>query len=289
MFGYIKPKTGNLTVDEFEQYKGVYCSLCKSLGKRFGPFSRLTLSYDFTFAALLYEAVSDDCPGFKPFRCKLNPAKKRIILKPNKNIDFISGVAIIMIYYKIRDDIADERFFKRILRRSVLPFFGSKRKKAAKAYPEAEKIIRTAMEKQSFVEKTDAGIDAYSNPSAEALSGLFGLFSEDKDKKAALKRLGYMLGRWVYIIDAVNDFYDDVGDKKFNPLKNHYKADSLTGELLKKLKETLNLTAYEVCESYISLKTEKFDGILKNVVFEGLYTEEERVFKKISERDKFEK
>ena len=57
MFGYIKADKPEMKIKEFEIYKAVYCSLCKELGKSYGLLARLTLSYDFTFLALLNMAL----------------------------------------------------------------------------------------------------------------------------------------------------------------------------------------------------------------------------------------
>lgn len=70
MFGYVKAYKPELKVRDYEQYKAVYCSLCKTLGREYGLFARLTLSYDFTFAALLRLALSGECPGFHKSRCR---------------------------------------------------------------------------------------------------------------------------------------------------------------------------------------------------------------------------
>ena len=61
MFGYIKIAKPELKVKEYEMYKAVYCSLCRELGKSYGFLSRLTLSYDFTFLALLNMSLKDGC------------------------------------------------------------------------------------------------------------------------------------------------------------------------------------------------------------------------------------
>ena len=53
MFGYIRIAKPELKVKEYEMYKAIYCSLCRELGRSYGFLSRLTLSYDFTFLALL--------------------------------------------------------------------------------------------------------------------------------------------------------------------------------------------------------------------------------------------
>ena len=53
MFGYIIAEKSELRIKEYDMYKAVYCSLCKTLGKKYGVISRFTLSYDFTFLGLL--------------------------------------------------------------------------------------------------------------------------------------------------------------------------------------------------------------------------------------------
>ena len=59
MFGYVRAYKPEMTFGDFEIYQGVYCSLCKRLGKRYGPLARMTLSYDFTFLALFRMAAAD--------------------------------------------------------------------------------------------------------------------------------------------------------------------------------------------------------------------------------------
>jgi hypothetical protein len=59
VFGYVKAYKPELRVKEFEFYKAVYCSLCRDLGKKYGLVSRFSLSYDFTFLALLQLSLDD--------------------------------------------------------------------------------------------------------------------------------------------------------------------------------------------------------------------------------------
>ena len=47
MFGYIKPHSPELKVREDAYYRGVYCGLCRAMGRCTGCLSRFTLSYDF--------------------------------------------------------------------------------------------------------------------------------------------------------------------------------------------------------------------------------------------------
>ena len=77
MFGYIRPKKSELLVREYEVYRGVYCGVCRELGDSYGLLSRLALSYDSTFYALLLLSLqSDGCPGFSRRHCVANPLKK---------------------------------------------------------------------------------------------------------------------------------------------------------------------------------------------------------------------
>lgn len=65
MFGYVRANKPEMKIKDYEQYKAVYCSLCRELGRSFGIVPRMTLSYDFTFLALLRLAVSKECTVFE--------------------------------------------------------------------------------------------------------------------------------------------------------------------------------------------------------------------------------
>ena len=76
VFGYLQIQKSELLVREFEAYKSVYCGLCKQMGKDYSFLTRLSLSYDCTFYAMLLMSVSRSCKGFKDGRCTFNPLKK---------------------------------------------------------------------------------------------------------------------------------------------------------------------------------------------------------------------
>ena len=76
MFGYVKAYKPELRIKEFEFYKAVYCSLCRDLGKKYGIVSRFSLSYDFTFLALLNMSLKNGCNEIERKSCVFNPLKK---------------------------------------------------------------------------------------------------------------------------------------------------------------------------------------------------------------------
>ena len=76
MFGYVRVDKGELKVREYEAYCGLYCSLCRALSKRYGVLSRLLLSYDSTFLAMVRLSKDGVLPNFRSGRCSFNPAKR---------------------------------------------------------------------------------------------------------------------------------------------------------------------------------------------------------------------
>ena len=49
MFGYIRVDRAELLGKEYDAYKGIYCALCRQLGRDYSIFARFILSYDCTF------------------------------------------------------------------------------------------------------------------------------------------------------------------------------------------------------------------------------------------------
>ena len=135
MFGYIKPFKPELKVKEFDTYQAVYCGLCHQLGEAFGPFAKLTLSYDFTFLAMAALGLREDFGGFCKARCMANPLKKKTCAVPSGDLSFAASCAMILFYHKLRDNIEDTRTPKKFLYYLILPFASSARKKAVKPSP----------------------------------------------------------------------------------------------------------------------------------------------------------
>ena len=76
MFGYIRIQKSELRLREYEAYKGVYCGLCRQLGRDYSIFSRFLLSYDCTFYGMFIMSLGRSCSGFERKRCRFNPMKK---------------------------------------------------------------------------------------------------------------------------------------------------------------------------------------------------------------------
>lgn len=283
MFGYVKIYKPELKVKHYEAYKGIYCSLCKTLKKEYGRLATLTLNYDFTMLALTRLAFAKECCGFKDSRCAFNPFKKcQQCINGNEQLSYSAAAAMIMCYHKVNDDIADSAFLKKLLMRAVKPYFSLKRKKAMKKYPALDEIISCAMAEQTAVEKRgNAGIDASAHPSAKAMGEILS-FGFDGGTKEKLNRFGYLAGRWVYLMDALDDMESDRktnGYNVFNNINNEKEAKE-------KAAGVINLTAAQLAHEIETMKPARFGEILDNIVIDGTYNSMQSVLNKDKEEKK---
>lgn len=284
MFGYVKVYQPELKMGEFEHYRGVYCALCKQLGKRYGFLARMTLSYDFTFLALFYMALGDDCPGFKKGRCAFNPLKKRTRCCGGPALEDAADAAALLVYYKTRDTIADSGFWKRLGARCLLPFVSAGRKKAARAKPELDAVMADCMRLQAGLEQAKSpSVDAAAEPTARMLAYLAAAAARDEREKRILDRFGYCLGRWIYLIDAADDLEEDLQNGSYNAfaLSRRLTAGDAAalGEARRYAEGSLNATLAECEAAYNLLDIRRFDGILRNVLELGLpYVQKQALF-----------
>ncbi len=276
MFGYVRANKAELRIKEYETYKAVYCTLCKRLGREYGLFMRLTLSYDLTFVALLCLAQSEGCSPVRAGRCVVNPLKKcRFFDQSDQAFGFSAAAAVILLYYKLVDDAADERGIKRLLCRIAKTFIKPSHKKAARLFPELESAVSECRSEQAKAEaKPECSLDEAAEPSAVML-GKTAVMTGPPGSERALYRMGYCVGKWLYLIDAVDDYEKDVKSGRFNPFAG--KADGAVKEYALPL---LNNCFTEAAAAYNLLEIRRFGGILENIMFLGFKEVQKTVIKK---------
>ena len=266
MFGYVKPDKSELRIKEYETYKAVYCALCKELGKRYGLMSRLTLNYDYTFLALLCLSLSDTPEQVKGGRCVYNPLKKcNYLCDSTPKLEYACAVSVIMLYYKLLDGANDSQGAKKLLYKTALRCYKKQHIKAAKVVPDVELIVSEGMKKQFEIEQeSGVSLDKAGDQSAIMLAKIFEGISGENAR--ALYRMGYCLGKWVYITDAVCDIEKDIKNGSFNPLKGKCQT---VKDAKEAQKENLNFCIGEAAAAFELLKIYKFKNILGNIIYCG--------------------
>lgn len=282
MFGYVRLFKPTITMGEYEQYKGIYCTLCKRLGKHYGLLSRFTLSYDMAFLALLEMALAEENPDFCPSRCSFNPTKRCLKARHTAAIDRAADIGTILTYYKLKDTLADEGFLKKAGAGCLYPFAAAARKRAVKRRPAADTLVAAMMAQQTALEKEGcASIDRAAEPFALMLQALAADTATDETQKRILERFGYCLGRWVYLTDAVDDLAEDLEQGRYNPyvLSRSLAAEDTDGIAATRryAGESLNACLAECIAAYNLLDIRRFDGILRNILEQGMPHTQKRV------------
>lgn len=289
MFGYIKPYKQELKIKEYEIYKAIYCSVCKCLSKNFGLFSKFTLSYDSAFLALLCFSLADTCPNFKSGRCTVNPLKKCNYCKiEEKSIIFAAAVCTIMAYYKVVDDINDSKSLKKLRSILILPIIKHSYKKAKKLYPKVDNIISKQIENQNKIEKSkNASLDMASEPTAFMLSEITDLLPINDKQRRVLREFSYFLGRWIYLIDAADDFYKDQKESNFNPFVNEFlkRRDETQNDIFAYMNEVLNQTLSRIFAAYNLINLQQLKPIIDNIVYLGLLDTQKSILEREKKND----
>lgn len=283
MLGYVKPDRAELKIKEYELYRGVYCSLCNALGRNYSPAARLLLSYDFTLAALIRLACGEGRCDFEIKHCPFNPAKKCSFCKREAELDYCAHIIIIITYYKLIDNIKDRGLFKKLAALLLLPLIALMHKKAAKKAPEAEKTVAESMKKQAQAEENaNCSLDEAAHYSAFATGKILSAGFEG-ETAGKLDSLGYMTGRFVYLIDAADDLEDDIKKKNFNPFKAEFpslESDESKKAFAQRAEKALNLTQGRLLEIKDTLEFRRFGAIIDNTLTGGLYKSADAVIRK---------
>ncbi len=287
MFGYIKTYKPEMKIREFDAYKAVYCSLCKQLRKDYGFFARFTLNYDYTFLAMIRMAALQSPALVIKGRCPFNPlAKCNNICCDDDSLAYSAAVAMLMVYYKLMDTKADERFFKKTLAWMLQPIARYWRNRAIKKYPDVNKIICSFLEQQTSIEQSDQqGLDCFAHPTAQALSNLFCYNVADDSVRRILEVIGYNVGKWVYLIDALDDFRDDIKLHRFNPYVRRLGDAVTASDVCQFAVRQLNVCMDEACMAFDLLPKKNFSPIIQNILVMGLENVQNEIVRKVKNNE----
>lgn len=270
MFGYIKPATGELLVKEYELYRAVYCGLCRVGGKKVSRLTRLFLSYDFTALAMLRLALTDCEVKTERKRCPYG-LKRRAVLCCNEALGFTAAAFACLGYRKVLDDVEDERGFKRLARRISVPLFKRMLRRSAKLYPELYAAVSSPLDSLALLEADGAAhtLDEYADGGAAAL-GVIASYGLTGSSAAIAYEAGYHIGRFIYILDALDDLEGDTAARRFNPLVKHYGSVEAVKAHTEEIDETLRASSLRFSAAVGLAKGSVYTDILQNIARFGM-------------------
>lgn len=285
MLGYVTADKPELKMREFEQYRGYYCGVCKSIGRRYGQLPRMVLSYDAAFLALLLAGLSEEADTPTKERCIANPLKKKTIVS-NEAVDYAADVMLILAWYKLLDDAHDEGKLSAKAATSALKGIYRKLQQARPGL--CEKVGEYLAQLTLLEEAKCASLDEAAEAFAKIMEAIFeeGPMPENFREHAVLRRIGYHLGKWIYLMDAIDDIDENIESGAYNPLLYRFSYEPGEPDFKGRIIDTcrFNLFHYlgEMGKAVDLLSLKKNRGVIENIIYSGLLRKTEEMTKEES-------
>lgn len=266
MFGYVIVNKPELRFREFDCYQSWYCGLCRALKERYGVSGQLTLSYDMTFLILLLTGLYESETAVGKDRCIAHPFAPRMNRR-SAFTDYAADMNILLSWYKRADDWQDEHS---PAGRVSMAFLRGKKDAVSAKYPQKAERIGALMEKIGCYEK--AG-----EPNPDLASGCFGeimaeIFACRQDEwEDCLRRMGFFLGKFIYLMDAWEDMDRDAQTGNYNVLLMK-KREMAGGEAFAAYADgVLRMMMAECSRAFETLPILENIEILRNILYSGVW------------------
>lgn len=277
MFGYVTVCEPELKVKDLKKYKAYYCGLCRVLKEEYGFMGQMTLTYDMTFAVILLSSLYESTAELTMHRCKVHPVKKQMMLK-NEITSYAAAMNVLLAYYHMEDDWQDERKVSSLMTKSLIR---GKVKKIIEKYPRQSRAIRGALKELAVCEKErSTDIDRTAGCFGRLMEELF-VFREDIWEKN-LRRMGFFMGKFIYIMDAYEDLPADLEKDRYNPLKDRFGRPDYEEEM----QRILCMMIAESTVEFERLPCLVDVDILRNILYDGVWNRYNKIQMEKSEENK---
>lgn len=271
MFGYVVMNKPEIRFKDFDLYRSFYCGLCRELREKYGISGQITLTYDMTFVVVLLSALYEPPTQKGTTRCVIHPVCKQPVRK-NAATEYGADMNVLLTYYKCMDDWEDEKKFAALGYGKILQ---RKNNRLSRRYPEKAEKIRKLLEELSQMEKAgETDIDK--------MSGCFGrimeeIFAWKTDVwEGSLRRMGFYLGKFIYILDAYDDVEKDVKNGNYNPFAEKYIMKGFNEQV----RQLLIMMMAQTCREFEKLPIIKYTDILRNILYSGVWCRFEAIARK---------
>ena len=262
MFGYVVAQKSELKMREYYKYKAYYCGLCKVLRDKYGLAGQVTLTYDMTFLVILLTSLYETETKREESRCVVHPMKKQKMLY-NEITEYAADMNLILTYYKLLDNWHDEKSKKSLVGlRAMQGIFDELKEK----YPEKCEVIRKCLGLLRQCEiRNETDIDTVSRYFGKLMGELFVWKKDIWEKK--LRKMGFYLGKFIYVLDAYDDIEEDLLSGSYNVLIPMC-TDEQFGE---KVEEMLKYILTECTGEFEKLPCIEDVEIMRNILYAGVW------------------
>ena len=262
MFGYMIADIPALSEEANKRYKGCYCGLCRSIGRRCGTLSRCCLTYDMVFLTLTLNALYEPEEDEESKICPIHPLRKRRSWH-SEATDYAADLNVLLARLNALDDWADDRSPLKWAEAKLLERAAAE---AAERNPRQWAAIREGMAELGDVERRR---EPSPDPGANAFGKLLGeVFVLREDRWApTLRALGRDLGRFIYLLDAVIDRKKDERRGLYNPGS----AMAAEGTTPDELREILLGLMGDAAAAWDKLPLLRDAEVLRSILYAGIW------------------
>ncbi len=257
MFGYIATNPEALSKEEKERYAQYYCGLCHQLGTQYGRIGCATLTCDMTFLAMLLSALYEleETQGSR--HCVPHPVKRHpYVVTPATA--YAADMNIILAYYQCLDDWNDAHSLVAREKSRLLEKYLSAVKEC---HPHQCMAIAESLRRLGAMEAAnELNPDLPTNCFGELMGELFAW--RRGEYTDILRNIGASLGRFVYLLDAVNDLKADIKKQRYNPLLAQLETD---------FTPMLTIMMAECTAEFEKLPIKRDRHILQNHLYSGVW------------------
>ena len=265
MFGYININQKELSEESKKIYQAYYCGLCQKLKTNCGTKGQMLLSYDLTFLIVLLTGLYELENTETEFTCPLHPTKKRMAYI-NEATEYAADMNLILAYQNLLDDWKDEKSYTK---KAFVKILDKDYTRIVSKYPRQVKALEEFMRKTAEVEKNkETNLDLVAGLTGEMLGEIM-CWREDEWQEE-MRTLGFYMGKFIYLMDAYEDYDADQKKNCYNPLVYMEKENDQEFDTFCKLLLTSMMS--ECAKSFERLLILLHADILRNILYSGVWS-----------------
>ena len=271
MFGYVRPPVQALPQEELDRFRRMYCGLCHTLGRRYGPAARMILNYDFTYLAILLSEREEGTALHR--RCVTHPVHGRDYLEATPALELAADESVILAYWQQRDGVADHDWLHGLRYRAVSQVLEPAYRKAAAQRPSFDETVRQQLRLLGELERENCpSLDRAADTFAVLLGAAAGGV-DDPVRRRVLEQMLYHLGRWVYLVDAADDLKRDAGSGSYNPVALRFQLQdgAWTPESRTEFAATLDHSIHMIATAFELWDFGVWRPVLETTFYTGLF------------------
>lgn len=235
------------------------------------------LPNDLTFLDVLLNGLYEKPLEEKDRHCVLHPVRKQHMVY-NAITDYCADMGILLAYYKMLDDVRDDKSVRAATYAKTLK---KQAEKIIEEYPRQSGVVSECLDAlHECEEKEEYDLDRVAGFTGRMTGEVFvmkeDLWADD------LRRMGFYLGKYIYLLDAYDDLEKDEKKHRYNPwepVKDRRDFEAL-------VENTLTMMMAECAKSFEKLPILQDIAILRNIVYSGVWVKYREIQKKRAEKGK---